>query len=492
MLCCISNRPPYEPVVSRSSGCLYERSLIEKYIAEHGRCPVTGETLHVDDLIAVRQSPVISTSAVSGDTVPNLLSKLHAQWDAIMLEQFVMRQKLAQTQQELEQALHQYEAACRVIAKLLHDSKPKGLFHVAEQEEEGQKFSLPDELKHDLDQQNSIQRSKRKSRTVPETLASTDDMHKFSEVRSFTTGKRACGADRPVDGRLFIGLEDATLACCDVKSGKVSTVGVGHEKAVRHVVSITDVSADSAALRVVSGSDDASLRLWTWEEEMLVCQGVVRHHSCGLVGLNKLTRDRLLISASSREVGLVDITRMDSVVCVTGASVGIPSITCLAAHPYGSIAAVGSEGGGFCVWNTAEMCVDSVVPLKGEGDVCSFSFNADCLTLAAGTQGGKVFLWDLRKIKEPIIQIPATKTGTIGSRQRRVAPIVAFDDFGKYLAVGGTTLRVYEWAALPENKQELCTLCSASRPAAGIFWGADARELLSCTGDGVVRVYGTA
>jgi hypothetical protein len=48
MNCTISGEVPEEPVVSKKSGHVYERRLIEKAIEQTGRCPATGLELSRD------------------------------------------------------------------------------------------------------------------------------------------------------------------------------------------------------------------------------------------------------------------------------------------------------------------------------------------------------------------------------------------------------------------------------------------------------------
>ncbi|AAQ15982.1 PRP19-like protein, putative [Trypanosoma equiperdum] len=506
MFCCISNCVPHEPVVSRSSGCLYERSLIEKYIAEHGCCPITGEALHKEDLIAVRRTPLTGATFVADETVPALLAKLHSQWDAIMLEQFALRQQLTQTQQELAQALHQYEAACRVIATFLSDGKAEEDTRVVEQTESGagdgssegnrvdeERIVLPGEVVRELEEHDSAQRQRRRTRSMPTTLATLQCVQGFTERNSVHLGRGACGVSRLVCGNVFVGLDNAAIIRCDVRGGQVQTAGVGHEGAVRHVVAMSgscgDGNTSNGTLRVISGSDDASLRFWASEGEVLVCQGVVRHHKGGIVGLRSLTSGRLFLSASSTEVGLVDAVRLDSVVCVNGATMGFSRIISLDAHPYGALAAIGVEGAGFCIWSTAYMCVDTTVSLKGKGDVCSIAFNGDCFTLATGLRDGKALLWDLRNLSTPFREILPEATALKGSALSGAVCTVAFDDYGKYLAVGGCHTRLYDWAAPSEGQQELCTLNTGPQSVAGILWDVDAQGLVSCSVDGVVKEY---
>ena len=41
MFCSISGEVPTQPVVSTKSGHVFEKRLIEKYLADEGKCPVT-------------------------------------------------------------------------------------------------------------------------------------------------------------------------------------------------------------------------------------------------------------------------------------------------------------------------------------------------------------------------------------------------------------------------------------------------------------------
>ena len=63
MFCAISGVTPEEPVVSRNSGLLFEKNLIEKYIAERGECPVTKEPLSSDDLLPLKTSTAVKPRA---------------------------------------------------------------------------------------------------------------------------------------------------------------------------------------------------------------------------------------------------------------------------------------------------------------------------------------------------------------------------------------------------------------------------------------------
>jgi hypothetical protein len=50
----VSQEVPEVPVLNRASGHLYERRVVEKYIQENGKDPVTAVECTVDDLIDVK------------------------------------------------------------------------------------------------------------------------------------------------------------------------------------------------------------------------------------------------------------------------------------------------------------------------------------------------------------------------------------------------------------------------------------------------------
>lgn len=54
ILCVVSNEVPEHPVVSPVSGSIFEKRLIEKYLAENGVDPITGKELTVDQLIDIK------------------------------------------------------------------------------------------------------------------------------------------------------------------------------------------------------------------------------------------------------------------------------------------------------------------------------------------------------------------------------------------------------------------------------------------------------
>lgn len=101
-----------------NTGNVYEKRLIEAYIAEHGKEPVTGEELTIDDLIELKSARVVRPRPPTLTSIPSLLGVFQEEWDALALETYTLQQTLAQTRQELSTALYQHDAAVRVIARL--------------------------------------------------------------------------------------------------------------------------------------------------------------------------------------------------------------------------------------------------------------------------------------------------------------------------------------------------------------------------------------
>lgn len=56
----VSNEVPELPVVSPSSGAVFEKRIIEKYIIENGVDPISGKELRVEDLIEIKSKLTIT------------------------------------------------------------------------------------------------------------------------------------------------------------------------------------------------------------------------------------------------------------------------------------------------------------------------------------------------------------------------------------------------------------------------------------------------
>lgn len=97
---------------------MFEKRLIEAYVSEHGKDPVTNEELTTDDLVELKTTRIPRPRPPTLTSIPSLLSVFQSEWDSIAHEIFSLRQQLLQTRQELSTALYQNDAAVRVVARL--------------------------------------------------------------------------------------------------------------------------------------------------------------------------------------------------------------------------------------------------------------------------------------------------------------------------------------------------------------------------------------
>ncbi|KAK9352890.1 Prp19/Pso4-like-domain-containing protein [Lipomyces doorenjongii] len=118
MICAISGTIPQDPVISPNSGSVFDRNLIEAYIAEHGTDPISGDALSIDNLVSIQTSKTLAPRTPAQSSIPTLLQSFQNEWDALVLETLTLRQELLKTRQDLSTALYYHDAAVRVVAKL--------------------------------------------------------------------------------------------------------------------------------------------------------------------------------------------------------------------------------------------------------------------------------------------------------------------------------------------------------------------------------------
>ncbi|CAL9736506.1 pre-mRNA-processing factor 19 [Monosporozyma servazzii] len=130
MFCAISGKPPLHPVVSTKSRTLFEKSLLVQYVNEHGTDPIskdpmtTADILEIDTKLANTNTNALNSSTLNSNySIPNLLSTLQNEWDAIMQENFLLRQKLDILSKNLSQALYERDAAKIIAAKYMSGEK---------------------------------------------------------------------------------------------------------------------------------------------------------------------------------------------------------------------------------------------------------------------------------------------------------------------------------------------------------------------------------
>ena len=120
-ICALSGNIIEIPVVSKTTGHVFEKRLIEKHIDVTGQCPITGKEMTKDELLDITISKGEKPRTITGSSIPGILTSLQNEWDTLMLETFNMKQQLDLTRQELSHSLYQHDASCRVISRLIKE-----------------------------------------------------------------------------------------------------------------------------------------------------------------------------------------------------------------------------------------------------------------------------------------------------------------------------------------------------------------------------------
>lgn len=102
-------------------GNVFEKRLIQAYIAENHKDPVTGEELEPSDLITLQSPRAVKPRPPTLTSIPSLLSTFQNEWDAIMLETFTLKQTMHSLRQEISSLQYENDSAARVIARLLRE-----------------------------------------------------------------------------------------------------------------------------------------------------------------------------------------------------------------------------------------------------------------------------------------------------------------------------------------------------------------------------------
>ncbi|GAA6105509.1 pre-mRNA-processing factor 19 [Tachysurus ichikawai] len=334
LVCAISNEVPEHPCVSPVSNQVFERRLIEKYIAENGADPINGQPLSEEQLVDIKVAHPIRPKAPSATSIPAILKSLQDEWDAVMLHSFTLRQQLQTTRQELSHALYQHDAACRVIARLTKEvtaarealatlkpqaglvapqvapaSQPAAVGAGGEPMEVSEQVGMTPEIIQKLQDKATVLTTERKKRgkTVPEELVRAEDLSKYRQVSSHVGLHSAsipgilaldlCPTDT---NKVLTGGADKNVVVFDRREEQIVATLKGHTKKVSSVIYHPSQSL------VFSASPDSTIRVWSLAAGN--CVQVVRAHEAGVTGLSlHATGDYLLSSSEDQYWAFSDI-----------------------------------------------------------------------------------------------------------------------------------------------------------------------------------------
>jgi len=472
-------------VVSNKSGHLFERRLIEKYIDNTGKCPVTNESLAKDDLLSVKTSLAVKPRPVQATSIPGMLSLFQNEWDALMLETFTLKQHLETVRQELSHALYQHDAACRVIARLIKErDTARATLANAQADISATAAAAPPAMEVDEEgitkeivkkmTATSAKLSKtRKKRAIPEGHATAEDIARYQSQGSHPIHAASkpgilCVDVDPKDQDLVCtGGVDGNAMVFNKKSSKVVATLAGHKKKVTRTLFHPDHKA------IFTASADKTARVWSMSGGEWATSAQLTCHKDEVTDATlHATGDFLVTASLDNSCGFHDINTGACLVqkADDDAKKGFHSAMF---HPDGLILATGVGDARIRIWDIKAQ--QNVATFEGhDAAVVDLSFSENGYYMASG-DGSAIKLWDLRKLKNfQTIKVPAT--------------CVDFDYSAQFLAAGhGESLSVYNtksWEVVKEFDKAHGALVT------DVSWSKSATFLASTSMDRTLKLFG--
>lgn len=479
MLCAISGEAPDEPVVSKKTGTVFEKRLIEKYIEENGKDPITGDDLDPEDLLPIQSARVVRPRAPNLTSIPALLSTFQNEWDALALETFKLKQQLSQTRDELANALYQHDAAVRVIARVTRerDEARAALSRVTVSAGSGSASgangdamavdneTLPEELAAHVDETQAKLSKSRKKRPVPSGWASSDEIATYAPRLSESL---------PAPQASSIGLEAGYAAVGGLKGDVAifSTTTGTLERSLKVDEPVTDTLWSGSKLMLATAK--GSVKVYDKGSEV----ASFSEHAGAATALSLHPGGNILASVGTdKSFVLYDLSGLQRVSRVyTDAA-----LTRCAFHPDGHLFAAGTSTGEIkmLLTKTGEEAATFSLGAPVEG----LAFSENGYWIAATAKGQTtVTVFDLRKEGAAA----TAKVLEVGSSVQRLA----WDYTGQYLATAGPSgVTVQQYA---KGSKKWSELLQSATPAVGLGWGEQAKTLVTVNGEGVISVMGAA
>jgi pre-mRNA-processing factor 19 len=495
-VCSISGTVPEEPVADKY-GFVYEKRIIDKHLQASETCPHNNEPLTAAELVPLKVGKIPKPRPATATSLPALIQLMQNEWDSVMLETFTLKQQLETTRQELAQALYQYDASCRVIARLLKErdearsalANARTLVGAAPagaaapgvggagpeaMEVERPAAALPAEVTQRMTDTAKGLSAQRKKRQISPSLAKTEDVQSYHLAKNFPGMHSAsmpgisCLDLHPTKTNLIVtGGVDRALTVFDTASGKEVAKLAQHSKKVHDVVFHPSESV------IVSASADKTAIVWTLAEKSGKPAHTVSVHTDEVTGVSLHPSGDYFVTASlDRTWAFHDLRSGRSVAQVSGTSEG--GYRTISFHPDGLLLGTVSADKTVRVWD-AKSLQNIVTFSEHTAPVTSISFSENGFYVATAGEDSTVKLWDLRKPK-------LVNSVSVGSPVSQVN----FDLSGVYLAVACQDLQVFAAKTLEHVK----TLSDHTSAVTDAKFGHDANTLVSVSMDRSLKIFG--
>ncbi|GAW80734.1 pre-mRNA-processing factor 19 [Plasmodium gonderi] len=495
ILCTISGQTPEEPVVSKT-GYIFEKRLIEKHILNYGICPVSGEVLTLEDLYPLKNEKIVKPRPITASSIPGLLSILQTEWDSIISEMFTLRTHVNDIRNQLSHSLYQYDAATRVIAKLLKeknnykeeiDNLKKQILNLKSGNDLNEfEIGLSEELLNEMQRIAKDLLINRKKRKI-ENVSSTDEWKKFTNTNEFDIHSSVypgvtCLAldinkfkynyyDNHKNHNFFSGGNDGNIYYVSISENKILAKLQGHFKKISAII------AHPSNSLCISGSNDKTVRIWKGDSDTneFVTAHVITKHKDHITSLSLHPLENYFISSSKDNLWILnDIETSKTIkICKMNPS----PFKHLSIHPDGMMIGTASDDSNIHIYDIKSQ--EYKASLTGHADVVNcISFSENGYYLASCSKDNTVKLWDLRK---------AQCFQTIDVDQ---APkFIDFDYSGKYLSLAvANDIQIYNFETKTQASH-ITTLSSHTDTVTHTCFGSRTAYLLSSSMDKTIKVW---
>ncbi|WEW61106.1 WD domain-containing protein [Emydomyces testavorans] len=453
-------------------GNVFEKRLIEAYIAEHGKEPVTGEELTIDDLVDLKSARIARPRPPTLTSIPSLLGVFQEEWDALALETYTLRQTLAQTRQELSTALYQHDAAVRVIARLrkerdeARDALSKISVSAGQPPSGGDAMQvdstgLPAAVVSRIDETQEKLSKTRRKRPIPEDWASSEVIQQFKPIatsESLYPGGDALSLN--ASGELaLVGGVDGIAGVYSLSEKSIVAALKGGGGAITDTMWVSDkavISTSSGAVKVFeNGSEVAGFNSHAGEVTALAS------HPTG---------DIIASVGVDKSYVLYDLSNSTVIAQIFSDS----ALSCVQFHPDGHLLAAGAADGQIKIFDIKTGTTAASFSCPGPLKALFFSENGTWLA-SVTEASSSVSIWDLRKSE-------VVKVLEIGNR----VDSLNWDYTGQFLLTGGPnvlTVQQYSKSAKSWTEPLRCAV-----PAVAVAWGRSAHNIVALNTEGVLTL----
>ena len=466
LTCALGGHEPREPVIS-PFGHVFDRSVILEWLKTNTHCPITGQSLSFDQLIAI----VAPTRALNPTNLPDLLGGVSAEFARLMEERWNLQTALQTTREQLGVALFRVDAATRVIARLTRerdDLLQRGLNSVVAESQLSRTLpaSLAQKTEELAQQLMEIRREAAKTR---KTLApGREKVAGFAEISDLSidvmrlVNKDQLLAATGKDGHVRVlrlpdgngGLDLADCIELGVIERKIATVALGESEIL------------------FTGDEEGFVQSWRGEEISRFTVGEAA------VSVSVHPSGKMVLVATCSRLVLVEVNEEGRLGHAIVEYRGLQGkVSCAAFHPDGLLLGVALE----MSTEIATIALfdvrsgDLVKELQGHNaHIDNFRFAENAYMLLSCDSVGRVILWDIRKSAVIADLSVANSTHPVS---------VAMDESCQYIATAtGRDFRLFAFV----GKTEVAKIAAfeTRQPVSDLQWLAGNRGLVLACADG--------